>query len=388
MVFELKSRKNRVPGVLIFSHKEYKLLFNKKSENKYLKRLKTNYFIGIHWGASEDKILKNKLIDFHLCLPGLLSENIIPDSELINLTTRNFLSKDYKNYNSEKFYDIITVGRKVKVKRYLEFFLIIKEVMKVKPDLKVMVVAPEDTNPKKSTFDFLFEENLNEIFTESEKKNITIYSKNNYLSRSEIIDLFNKSKIFLFTSIREGVAKVTGEAALCGLRILIYKNFRGNATYGIDKKQYSLFEHVEDCASQVMSILSETDLTVYDNIGLYEDESLLKLDLFLSELYKKNQYEFDGEYISDDLMNNLNSFNNSLPKELVLQNSNDLKNNYSFLKYCESKNIKINLKDYIICYLIDLNLSINEVMRKWKNFIPLFIWKAYRRRNQYNNLFK
>ena len=388
MVFELKSRKNRVPGVLIFSHKEYKLLFNKKSENKYLKRLKTNYFIGIHWGASEDKILKNKLIDFHLCLPGLLSENIIPDSELINLTTRNFLSKDYKNYNSEKFYDIITVGRKVKVKRYLEFFLIIKEVMKVKPDLKVMVVAPEDTNPKKSTFDFLFEENLNEIFTESEKKNITIYSKNNYLSRSEIIDLFNKSKIFLFTSIREGVAKVTGEAALCGLRILIYKNFRGNATYGIDKKQYSLFEDVEDCASQVMSILSETDLTVYDNIGLYEDESLLKLDLFLSELYKKNQYEFDGEYISDDLMNNLNSFNNSLPKELVLQNSNDLKNNYSFLKYCESKNIKINLKDYIICYLVDLNLSINEVMRKWKNFIPLFIWKAYRRRNQYNNLFK
>ena len=90
MVFELKSRKNMVPGVLIFSHKEYKLLFNKKSENKYLKRLKANYFIGIHWGASEDKVNKNKLVDFHLCLPGLLSENTIPNSELINLTTRNF----------------------------------------------------------------------------------------------------------------------------------------------------------------------------------------------------------------------------------------------------------------------------------------------------------
>ena len=140
---------------------------------------------------------------------GLLSENTIPNSELINLTTRNFLSKDYKNHNSEKIYDIITVGRKVKVKRYLEFFLIIKEVMKVKPNLKVMIVAPEDINPKKSTFDFLFEENLNEIFTESEKKNITIYSENNYLSKNEIIDLFNKSRIFLFTSIREGVAKVT-----------------------------------------------------------------------------------------------------------------------------------------------------------------------------------
>lgn len=388
MVFELKPSKNEVPGVLIFSHKEYKLLFNKDSQNKYLKKLKDNYFIGIHWGASEDNIIKNKLIDFHFCLPGLLSENIIPNSELINLTSRNFLNRDYKNHKSEKFYDIITVGRKVKVKRYLEFFLIIKEVMKVKPDLKVMIVAPNIINPKKSTVDFLFEENLNEIFTDSEKKNITIYSENNYLSRDEIIDLYNKSKIFLFTSIREGVAKVTGEAALCGLRVLIYKYFRGNATYGIDKRQYSLFKDIEDCASQVLSILSETESTIYDNKDLHEDESILKLDLFLSELYNKNKYEFDGEFISDDLMNNLNSFNNSLPKELVIKNSNDLKNNYSFLKYCESKNIKINLIDYMFCYLFDFNLSIREAARKWKNIIPLFIWKIYRRRNQYNRLFK
>ena len=35
MVFELKSHKGDAPGVLIFSHKEYKLLFNKKSENAY-----------------------------------------------------------------------------------------------------------------------------------------------------------------------------------------------------------------------------------------------------------------------------------------------------------------------------------------------------------------
>tara|TARA_B100000035_G_scaffold191168_1_gene163209 strand:+ start:2146 stop:3312 length:1167 start_codon:yes stop_codon:yes gene_type:complete len=388
MVFELKPSKNGVPGVLIFSHKEYKLLFNKKSENKYLKRLRDNYFIGIHWGASEDNVIKNKMIDFHLCLPGLLSENTIPNSELVNLTTRNFLSRDYKNLKSEKFYDIITVGRKVKVKRYLEFFLIIKEVMKVKPDLRVMIVAPEDKNVKKSTFDFLFEENLNEIFTESEKKNITIYSGNSYLSRNEIIDLLNKSKIFLFTSIREGVAKVTGEAALCGLRVLIYKYFRGNATYGIDKKQYSLFEDVEDCASQILSILSETESTVYFNKGLYEDESLLKLDLFLSELYKNNKYEFDGEYISDDLMNNLNSFNNYLPKKLVLGNSNDLKNNYSFLKYCESKSVKTNLIDYMFCYLLDIKTGIREAARKWKNLVPLFVWKIYRRRNQYNKLFK
>lgn len=388
MVFELKSKNNSTPGVLIFSHKEYKLLFNNDSENKYLKTLKDQYFIGVHWGASEDKIYRNKLVDFHFCLPGLLPENTIPSSEFINLTTRNFLSREYKAYNLEKCYDIITIGRKIKVKRYLEFFLIIKQVMKVKPDLKVMVIAPEDANPKKSTFDYLFEENLNEIFTPAEIKNITIFSGKNYLSRNEIINLLNKSKIFLFTSIREGVAKVTGEAALCGLRILIFKHFRGNATYGIDKKQYSLFEDVEDCASQVLSILGDSELSKYNNKNLYEDESLLELDSFLSELYRNNNYEYDGEYNSDDLMNNLNSFNNSLPKNLVLKDSNDLKNNYSFLKYCQSKDLEIKLTDYIRCYCFDFGLNIKEAARKWKNLIPLFIWKIYRRRNQYNKLFK
>ena len=388
MVFELKSSKSNMPGVLIFSHKEYKLFFNKESENKYLNKLKNNFFIGIHWGASEDNVIKNKLIDFHLSLPGLIPENIIPSSEIVELTTRNFLSKEYKNNHLEKYYDVITIGRKVKAKRYLEFFLIIKQVMKEKPDLKVMIVAPEDEKPKKSTFDYLFEENFNEIFSESEKKNITIYSGNKYLDRKEIIDLLNKSKLFLFTSIKEGVAKVTGEAALCGLKILIFKNFRGNAIYGIDEKQYSFFEDVNDCASKVKIMTDDKNLDNYENKGLYEDESLIKLDDFLSELYRSSGYEFDGEYNSNNLMNNLNSFNNTLPKEMVLENSNDLKNNYSFLKFCKSKNIDIKYFEYILSYFLDLNLKFNEMLRKWKNIIPLYIWKKYRKKNQYKRLFK
>ena len=122
MVFELKPHKIGTPGVLVFSHKEYKLLFNKKLENKNLNKLKKKYFIGIHWGASEDNIIKNNQIDFHLSLPGLIPEKIIPKNEIIELTTRNFLSRDYKNNHLEKNYDIITIGRKVKAKRYLEFF--------------------------------------------------------------------------------------------------------------------------------------------------------------------------------------------------------------------------------------------------------------------------
>ena len=62
MVFELKSRKSNTPGVLIFSHKEYKLLFNRESENKYLKKIKDNFFIGVHWGASEDNVINKRTL--------------------------------------------------------------------------------------------------------------------------------------------------------------------------------------------------------------------------------------------------------------------------------------------------------------------------------------
>ena len=175
---------------------------------------------------------------------------------------------------------------------------------------------------------------------------------------------------------------------MCGLKILIFKNFRGNAIYGIDKKQYSFFEGVNDCASKVKIMIDDKSLDNYENKGLYEDESLIKLDDFLSELYRSSGYEFDGEYNSNNLMNNLNSFNNTLPKEMVLENSNDLKNNYSFLKFCKSKNIDIKYFEYILSYFLDLNLKFNEMLRKWKNIIPLYIWKKYRKKNQYKRLFK
>jgi len=317
MVFELKSSDNEVNGVLVFSHKEFKLLFDKNLQDKNLKKLKQNFFIGVHWGASEDNTVDIDLIDFHFAYPEFFPENKMPSSKLVNLTTRNFLSEDFFNTQSEKTYDIITVGRKIKVKRYLEFFLIIKKVMIEKPGLKVLIIAPSDENPKKSTFDYLFDENFNKIFSESEKNNITIYSENKFLGRSEIIDLLNKSRIFLFTSIREGGAKVTAEAALCGLKILIFNSFRGGATYGIDTEQYTLYENIEDGARKIIQILDNPSLKTYTNFGLYENESLLKLESFLSNLYKSNNMEFDGNFNKIELVNNLNSFNNSLPKNLV-----------------------------------------------------------------------
>ena len=77
-------------------------------------------------------------------------------------------------------------------------------------------------------------------------------------------------------------------------------------------------------------LFSNKILGQIDSLIINQDPKLLNNEGF-------NQLEYN----SNNLMNNLNSFNNTLPKEMVLENSNDLKNNYSFLKFCKSKNIDI-----------------------------------------------
>ena len=67
------------------------------------------------------------------------------------------------------------------------------------------------------------------------------------------------------------------------LKILILKILE-NAIYGIDEKQYSFFEDVNDCASKVKVMTDDKNLDNYENKGLYEDESLIKLGNFLQTL--------------------------------------------------------------------------------------------------------
>ena len=170
MVFELKKPTNRVPGLLVFSHKEYIRFLNTKVAKFLLNELKENYFIGIHWGASFKTIPINKQIDIHFSLPGLLPNISELEEKIIPLTTRNFTPSIFSPQKEvQKDWDIITIGRKVKVKRYLEFFLIIKKVLEKRPETKILIIAPEDESPNRSTYDFLFEENFVQIFNEEEK---------------------------------------------------------------------------------------------------------------------------------------------------------------------------------------------------------------------------
>ena len=89
MVFQLKSYQEYSKGIIVFSHKEYLRIFNSKYSLKFLNKLKKKYFIGIHWGASFEKMSDKQIIDMHFYHKGMLPQNKNFEDKAINLTTRN-----------------------------------------------------------------------------------------------------------------------------------------------------------------------------------------------------------------------------------------------------------------------------------------------------------
>ena len=77
------------------------------------------------------------------------------------------------------------------------------------------------------------------------------------IPKQEIVaDYLKRSKVFLFTSRKEGVAKVTAEAALCNLPVLINSKFFGGARVGINTKFLLEYDSVKTAVTKINQILN------------------------------------------------------------------------------------------------------------------------------------
>ena len=117
-----------------------------------------------------------------------------------------------------------------------------------------------------------------------------------------------------------------------------------------------------------------------------EEDSLIKLHEYLDIFYSERELNYDRILNSNDLRNNLNSFNRTLSEKIVLGNSNDIKNLRSFLTFCELNSLDVSITKKLAVFFYDIVLLLKEAYRKRKNFIPLFFWKVYRRRTQYDKI--
>jgi len=391
MVFILKEISDRSPGIAVFSHKEFKKFSNYKVFNLILKKLSQYFYFGVHWGDSFQNTEQFNFdnININFCYPEQLPD--LGKKEILNipLTTRSFIPSNifYPKKDTEKEFDLIAVTRKDKKKYNLDLFLICSLLIKNNPKIKILICVSHP-NFRKQTYDFLFTEFFDEILGNFVNKNIFLKEYTQPPEQSEISWYLNKSKVFLFTSRKEGVAKVTAEAALCNLPVVMYKNFFGSANRGINKKYLHYYHSIENACEIISNILAEYSVegNVF-NQELIDKHNYSLLKSILKEYYRENNNIFYDELDLHDLKNRLNSFKQELPKKFV-KNNNSLKNLFALKKFFEDKidkQIEVSNISIFTSLVFDKKIKLNFQSIIFK-LTPIFIIKTIRRnkKNSYN----
>lgn len=393
MVFKLKEFQENSPGIIIFSHKEFIKYSQYKTFNKVLKRYKNNYFFAVHWGASFENTSEYNFenIDINFCYPEQLPD--LENQEILPYTTRSFIpSTIFNNATSkEKEIDLITVTRKVNAKYNRDLFNISKELILVNPNVKITILVA-NPNYVKTNYDHLFDENFEEILGAYKNSNVKLI-KFDAIPKQEIVaDYLKRSRVFLFTSRKEGVAKVTAEAALCNLPVLINSNFFGGARAGINTKFLLEYDSVKTAVTKINQILNlqksngRTFEIEVATDSLNDIKNLRNLHKDLQIYFDRKGKPYSGDLDENNLKNRMNSFLKELP-DLYVSENNDLKSIFAFSKYFQNLCIgdfKQSKSELIYDRILNLslNLSIKDIIFKLS---PVWFIKIIRRRTVLNN---
>lgn len=393
MVFKLKEFQENSPGIIIFSHKEFIKYSQYKTFNKVLKEYKNNYFFAVHWGASFENTSEYNFenIDINFCYPEQLPD--LENQEMLPYTTRSFIpSTIFNNATSkEKEIDLITVTRKVNAKYNRDLFNISKELILVNPNVKITILVA-NPNYVKTNYDHLFNENFEEILGAYKNSNVKLIKFDEIPKQEIVADYLKKSKVFLFTSRKEGVAKVTAEAALCNLPVLINSNFFGGARVGINTKFLLEYDSVKTAVTKINQILNlqnsngRTSEIEVATDSLNDIKNLRNLHKDLQIYFERKGKSYSGDLDENNLKNRMNSFLKELPDLYVFEN-NDLKSIFAFLKYFQNLcigELKQSKSELIYDRILNfsLNLSIKDIIFKLS---PVWFIKIIRRRTVLKN---
>lgn len=316
---------NNSKGIIIFTHKEWgffsgnKVMRKLKREgripstlykelrkpyNEMISFLRSEYFIGVHFGCYYPHFFSSNNIDFVLSGKSNIP-NIDPNLRRIPLNSREFISKNFRNINFQKHYDIIKVAQNVKVKNWPLVFSSTKKCLALRPETNFLFIIPSQSGVKHGV-----ETNLSELFysTFSEQEQVQI----NFiflhptlewgLNQKALIRFYNQSKIFTLFSKAEGESRVISEALCCGLPVVAYSQLKGGGTDLLSSKNSVLFDDFDDAHIAWITALENFPDGVQDQpeTQTREDFTLPKLHDYFEELYNTNGMKYDHQLINID----------------------------------------------------------------------------------------
>ena len=390
MSFILKKPQGKSKGILIFTHKEILWVFN---ENALLRRLlftvKNLYLIGLHWGHYHENVGEIIGLDFHLAGPGTLKLKEGVKARRIDFCSRNFAPSCFKsNENQKKFWDIITIGRPIRLKNLREFFESIRICYDQGRNYRVLAICPcmKDLESNPNNYQELVGD-YHKMFSdeEREKFQLMLLDRSHYpfpLSAETLAYFYSSSRLFTLFSDQEGESRVISEALLCGLPVVVKAHLRGGGRDFLDHSNSILFDGSPAGASNAFTEVLEnyTKWNLDNSIlrkNLSEDYSTQSLVEELQKVYNDMELPFEGEMDLKALDRKLPSHILTLPPSLRLAGTNDLKSSWAaaqFLAILAREEIR-----YSEFIYFETLLRINNLSRRARNSI-VFRLKAFTRR--------
>lgn len=329
MAHIFKYPENGNKGIVVFTHKEFRLFQTRPVKRdvlhpiklikktidyqKYQKKLaliKEKYFIGLHWGHFARNIVSPPWVDFHFSAPGTVTFEGAPF--LIPLSSANFTPEVMRSMGKEKYFDIICVAKSHNVKNYQSLMRSVRCIFDQGFEYKVVfVVASNKNEPSGSFYADIFNDYF-DMFSAEERERFTIIKTHpdtgfQGFSYTFLSYLYNQSKVFTIFSQQEGECRVIKEAQMCGLPVVVKSDMRGGGRDYINAENsvtFDDYDNAHEALIKAVEELNEFNIDVEEiRKDLGETESIKKTKEYFSELYKKHGQSFDGKLVNLDNLN-------------------------------------------------------------------------------------
>ena len=380
MATVLKEPTNKSPGIAVLSSNEffYGIIGNSKKCKNRIKNLvdQKKWIFGIHInGFLPKKFFIPEFIYFILC-PNKNSGKLNVSQKILPWTAELFVNIDQKNiFNSKKVWDVLIVSRISSIKRFELSLSIIEELINLKPEIKINILATYDSKDKK---EYSYVKNISSRLRTLLKANISLnlidtgLFGNLPISNDDILEVIAKSKSILISSQLEGGPRVLGEAAALNVPIFVCSDIKSNLNPFFDQiniKKINL--KPRKAAKDILDYFDKkTILKLNKNIfNSNQNESNFKKDLI--SLLEQNNHKVEGNWY-------LYNLNMRLPGHSRRRNLQILYDQTLFLDWCnwinlfdpkiiddklqlEEKRLKIKIKDKLILKIYDFKSFIRKI---------------------------
>ena len=102
---------------------------------------------------------------------------------------------------------------------------------------------------------------------------------NQWQSKSELRDIYNKSKLYLLLSLKEGGNRAAREALLCNVPVVVVK--------GTAAEEFHINEHTGKSVESNTTVISKTVVEILDNIEQYETRNYLQTNNVRKKAYQR-----------------------------------------------------------------------------------------------------